>query len=165
MLSTGALVLFCPSLQGQWTFLSTYSSQEIQTHAQTALAFDDVTLSMLVNDVSMRRLSYEMPFLGEDISVSGAVFVPDAPDLDLPVLVYHHGTTFQRQLAPSFKEELTNLGFTMASLGFLVLMPDFVGLGESPLQHPYCHADSEADAGWFMAVSYTHLTLPTIYSV
>ena len=150
ILSTGALVLCCPSLQGQWTFLSTYSNQEIQTHAQTALAFDDVTLSMLVHDVSMRRLSYEMPFLGEDISVSGAVFVPDAPDLDLPVLVYHHGTTFQRQLAPSFKEELTNLGFTMASLGFLVLMPDYVGLGESPLQHPYCHADSEADAGWFM---------------
>ena len=40
---------------------------------------------------------------------------------------------------------LTNL---VMALGFVVLMPDYVGLGESELQHPYCHAQSESDAGW-----------------
>ena len=146
----GMLCLVGSPAFGQWTMLSAYSSQDIQAYAQTNLGFDEVTLSMLTRDVSMRRLSYDMPFLGEEIQVSGAVFIPDAPNEALPVLVHHHGTTFKRQAAPSFKDDLSNLGFAMASLGFLVLMPDYVGLGESSLPHPYCHAESEAEAGWSM---------------
>ncbi len=146
----GLLVFWVPDMVAQWTVLNAFSSQDIQNHAQTALSFDAVTASLLAHDVEMRRLSYDMPFLGEQASVSGAVFVPQSPGAALPVLVYHHGTTFKRLAAPSFKTDLTNLGYAMASMGFLVLMPDYLGLGESPLQHPYCHAESEADAGWSM---------------
>ena len=38
----------------------------------------------------------------------------------------------------------------MATLGQLVLMPDYVGLGTSQLMHPYVNAQSESDAGYFM---------------
>ena len=137
----------CPA---QWTFLNAFSSEDIQWHGQSELSLDALTSSLFTYDVEMRRLSYDMPFLGEDIPVSGAAFLPSAAGMELPVLVYHHGTTFQRQSAPSFKVDLTNLGYAMASMGFVVLMPDYAGLGESTIQHPYCHAQSEADAGWSM---------------
>ena len=146
----GLLACGITGAAAQWTVLNAFSSQEIQSHAQTDLSLDAVTASLLTHNVEMRRLSYTMPFLGEEAAVSGAVFVPQAPGTSFPVLVYHHGTTFQRLAAPSFKTDLTNLGYAMASMGFLVLMPDYLGLGESPLQHPYCHAESEADAGWSM---------------
>ena len=145
----GLLACGITGAAAQWTVLNAFSSQEIQSHA-VDLSLDAVAASLLTHDVEMRRLSYTMPFLGEQAAVSGAVFVPQAPGTSFPVLVYHHGTTFQRLAAPSFKTDLTNLGYAMASMGFLVLMPDYLGLGESPLQHPYCHAQSEADAGWSM---------------
>lgn len=99
------------------------------------------------------RMSYTMPFLGEEVLVSGAVFEPT--DLDpgcaLPVHIYMHGTVFERDDVPSFLNGEGNLGFLMASLGFTVLMPDYVGLGiDDQHLHPYVHAQSEADAGAYM---------------
>ena len=153
------ILLLLPGLaSGQWTQLNAFDNAEIQSHAEDNLAFSDVMLFLLEHDVTMHRVSYEMPFLGNDIPVSGALFVPDAPETAFPVLVYHHGTTFKRQSAPSFKVDLTNLGYVMASLGFVVLMPDYVGLGESELQHPYCHAQSESDAGWQLVQSLVELS-------
>ena len=58
----------------------------------------------------------------------------------------------------TFVQRLDNLGYVMASLGFVVLMPDYVGLGESELQHPYCHAQSESDAGWQLVQSLVELS-------
>ncbi|MEC7477322.1 MAG: hypothetical protein VYD65_04795, partial [Bacteroidota bacterium] len=113
------ILLSLPGLaSGQWTQLNAFDNAEIQSHAEDNLSFSDVMLFLLEHDVTMHRVSYEMPFLGNDIPVSGAVFVPDAPETAFPVLVYHHGTTFKRQSAPSFKVDLTNLGYVMASLGF-----------------------------------------------
>lgn len=153
------ILLLLPGFaSGQWTQLNAFDNAEIQSHAEDNLAFSDVMLFLLEHDVTMHRVSYEMPFLGNDIPVSGALFVPDAPETAFPVLVYHHGTTFKRQSAPSFKVDLTNLGYVMASLGFVVLMPDYVGLGESELQHPYCHAQSESDAGWQLVQSLVELS-------
>ena len=111
--------LSCPA---QWTLLNAYSSEDIQSHAQSQLSLDALTSSLFTYDVEMRRLSYDMPFLGADTPVSGAAFLPNSAGTDLPVLVYHHGTTFQRQSAPSFKVDLTNLGYAMASMGFVVLI-------------------------------------------
>ena len=76
----------CPA---QWTFLNAFSSEDIQWHGQSELSLDALTSSLFTYDVEMRRLSYDMPFLGEDIPVSGAVFLPSAAGMELPVLVYH----------------------------------------------------------------------------
>ena len=153
------MLAFCVHVNclSQWTLLNAYSSEDIQSHAQSQLSLDALTSSLFTYDVEMRRLSYDMPFLGADPPVSGAAFLPNSAGTDFPVLVYHHGTTFQRQSAPSFKVDLTNLGYAMASMGFVVLMPDYAGLGESAIQHPYCHAQSEADAGWSMVEAVVEL--------
>ena len=69
-------------------------------------------------------------------------------------MVFNHGTTFIRTSAPSFKDEISNMGYLLSSLGFIVLMPDYVGLGESQIMHPYCHAQSESDCGWHLVQAF-----------
>jgi pimeloyl-ACP methyl ester carboxylesterase len=102
--------------------------------------------------IDVYKVIYEMPYLGENIEVSGAMFLPsDSPDTcNLPVHTYMHGTVFKRSEAPSFLPFESVLGYLMASPGYIVLMPDYVGLGVSELMHPYVHAQSEADAGVYM---------------
>ena len=46
------------------------------------------------------------------------------------------------------------MGYLFSSLGFVVLMPDYVGLGESQITHPYCHAESESDCGWSLVEAF-----------
>lgn len=133
-------------------FLNQYDSGEISDYAVEGLELDAQLASMLSHDVEMFRIAYEMPFLGEDIEVSGAAFVPSNfnSEEEYPIVVFNHGTTFVRTSAPSFKEEIDNMGYMLSSLGFVVLMPDYVGLGVSQIMHPYCNAQSESDCGWFM---------------
>ena len=106
-----------------------------------------------VTSVAAYRMTYPMPFLGDTILVSGAVFEPVdlAADCPNPVHLYAHGTVFERENTPSFLNYEGELGFLMAGLGFTVVMPDYVGLGTDEAHlHPYVHAESEADAGVFM---------------
>ena len=98
------------------------------------------------------KVNYEMPYLGETIEVSGAMFIPTAypEECGLPVHTYMHGTIFKRSDAPSNMTFEAMLGFLMSSPGYIVIMPDYVGLGDSQLMHPYVHAQSESDAGIYM---------------
>ena len=150
-------LLFCGLLffrvepQAQsYELLSSYSQSEIAT---TASSFGVPSESLEGSyGVDMYRVSYEMPYLSDTIEVSGALFVPvQVPEsCGLPLHVYMHGTIFKRTNAPSFMGLEGDLGALMSTLGQVVLMPDYVGLGISQLMHPYVHARSESDAGYFM---------------
>lgn len=129
-------------------FLASRNLAQIEALAQDfglpSALYDPIT------GVDAYRVTYEMPFLDETISVSGALFEP--VDLDPacpnPVHIYMHGTIFARTDAPSFLSYEGQLGYLMAGLGFTVLMPDYVGLGTDDQHlHPYVHAQSEALAG------------------
>ena len=135
--------------------LESYSQSQL---ALTAAVFGIPSDSFSADyDVNAYRVTYEMPYLEDTIVVSGALFVPQGFEdpCGLPLHLYMHGTIFKRTDAPSYLSIEGSFGGLMATLGQLVLMPDYVGLGTSSLMHPYVHA----------SVSYTHLTLPTIYSV
>ena len=131
-------------------FQSTFSQSQL---ASMASAFGIPSNLFSANhDVEMYRVTYPMPYLGDTVDVSGALFVPmgfEEP-CGLPIHVYMHGTLFKRTDAPSFLGSEGMFGGLMATLGQLVLMPDYVGLGTSQLMHPYVHAQSESDAGYFM---------------
>ena len=103
--------------------------------------------------VDAHRMTYTMPFLGEEITVSGAVFEPQglSADCETPVVVYMHGTVFERDDVPSFLNGEGQIGYLISALGFTVLMPDYVGLGiDDQHLHPYVHAESEAASGIHM---------------
>lgn len=141
------------SLAQEYEFLASKNLAQVQ-----ALA-DDFGLPSVVytpiTGVDAYRMTYPMPFLGDTIWVSGAVFEPVDlvvdPACAHPVHVYMHGTIFRRIDAPSFLSYEGQMGFLMAAMGFTVLMPDYVGLGEDEAHlHAYVHAQSEADAGAWM---------------
>ena len=130
--------------------LTTYTQSQLAT---TASVFGIPSESFSADyDVNAYRVTYDMPFLGDTIEVSGALFVPQGFDdpCGLPIHIYMHGTIFDRTDAPSFLSIEGSFGGLMSTLGQLVLMPDYVGLGTSELMHPYVHADSESDAGFYM---------------
>ena len=130
--------------------LTSYTQSQLAT---TAAVFGIPSESFSADyDVNAYRVTYDMPFLGDTIEVSGALFVPQGFDdpCGLPIHIYMHGTIFDRTDAPSFLSIEGSFGGLMSTLGQLVLMPDYVGLGTSDLMHPYVHADSESDAGFYM---------------
>ena len=133
-----------------YEFLNVYSAEDV---SNLAISFGiSPAVYSAEYGVEAFKVNYEMPYLGETIEVSGAMFIPTAypAECGLPVHTYMHGTIFKRSDAPSNMTFEAMLGFLMSSPGYIVIMPDYVGLGDSQLMHPYVHAQSESDAGIYM---------------
>ena len=98
---------------------------------------------------------------GHALALSGLMWVPFTwgRHLDAPVITFQHGTQVFRANAPSrfdanplavFSNQdqtgaLQNyvecvVGALMASAGYIVLMPDYPGFGDSSDPHPYVHS-------------------------
>jgi hypothetical protein len=62
------------------------------------------------------------------------------------IINYNHGTISKRTQVPSTNpSEERRLGIAIGSFGFLSVVPDYLGLGESDFPyHPYIHAKTEA---------------------
>ncbi|QTD45604.1 alpha/beta hydrolase family protein [Ottowia testudinis] len=90
--------------------------------------------------VSSYRLTYTTT--GQDgaaVTASGLVSVPKkAEGAASPVISYQHATTFHDNQAPANKVEAVEPPLVLASLGYIVVSPDYVGFGASKgVEHPY----------------------------
>ena len=76
---------------------------------------------------------------GNEVRASGLVSVPQKPaGATSPVLGYQHGTLFRDAEAPSNNAVASEVAVVLASLGYIVLAPDYVGFGASRgTPHPY----------------------------
>lgn len=91
-------------------------------------------------DVMAYRLEYMTTDInGQLIRASGLVGVPaKAPGASSPILGYQHGSIFRDIEAPSNNAVPSEIALVMASLGYIVLAPDYVGYGASKgAPHPY----------------------------
>ncbi len=95
--------------------------------------------------------SYRLHYLTSDargaaILASGLVSVPvKAAGAKSPVLSYQHATTMLDAEAPSNNAVASEVAVTLASLGFIVVAPDYVGYGVSKgAPHPYLLAAPSA---------------------
>jgi pimeloyl-ACP methyl ester carboxylesterase len=83
------------------------------------------------------------------IKASGALIVP-VVNKPLPLISHQHGTITDTKNAPSSYgpgSESWSFGTVLASSGFIVAAPDYIGYGVSKdLPHPYEHASSLASA-------------------
>ncbi|SFE49017.1 Secretory lipase [Thermoflexibacter ruber] len=96
------------------------------------------------------RIIYKTKDLdNKEIQASGAVLIPVTSD-KLAIASYQHGTIRSDSEAPSnFAEnsEAGLLGSLIASIGYVVSMPDYLGYGVSKqIPHPYEHRKSLATA-------------------
>lgn len=83
---------------------------------------------------------------GAPTRASALVVIPKDLSKRLPLVSYQHGTSSRREDVPSRMNGEANLGIVMAAAGYLTVLPDYLGLGDSPGFHPYHHAKSEATA-------------------
>lgn len=79
-------------------------------------------------------------------TVSGLLVIPNNPNKVFPRLVYQHGTSGSKLDVPSYtvSNGEGQLGLLFGGLGYVALLPDYLGLGVSDGFHPYVHAASEA---------------------
>ncbi len=81
---------------------------------------------------------------GNETIASGALFIPAGVN-NLPLVSIQHGTETKSDLVASVSPDNSNegiVGLIMASIGYLVVIPDYLGYGVSNVMHPYTHAES-----------------------
>lgn len=120
------------------TVLNRIARDDIAAATQAA---DSRTRSLVpLYDVANHRLEYlTRDAQGQLIVASGLVSVPvKSAGARSPVLSYQHGTTFIDAEAPSNHATADEAGVILASLGYIVIAPDYVGYGASKgAPHPY----------------------------
>ncbi|GAA0890830.1 hypothetical protein GCM10009122_05090 [Fulvivirga kasyanovii] len=99
-------------------------------------------------DVQVYKLIYHtVDGQGAPTIASGALYIPKPYPCDAPLAAYLHGTILDEASVPSNLSGVEGaIGWAMATDGYVVPLPDYIGLGESPGVHPYVHAQSEATA-------------------
>ncbi len=116
-----------------------------RTKAQLTTQF---SLPIIQYGAKFYRITYTTTNVqGLTDTVSGLVAIPDNPANVYPRLVYQHGTAGTKLGVPSFNAAQGgegSIGLLFAGLGYVSLLPDYLGLGVSKGFHPYVHAASEA---------------------
>ncbi|MEL1232879.1 MAG: dockerin type I repeat-containing protein [Candidatus Neomarinimicrobiota bacterium] len=81
-------------------------------------------------------------------TLSGLVAIPNSTTQAFPILSYQHGTGILDTDAPSitglslFNVEILAVGFLATSSGFITIFPDYVGMANPNVYHPYHIKDS-----------------------
>tara|TARA_B100001287_G_scaffold189148_2_gene159738 strand:+ start:7394 stop:8833 length:1440 start_codon:yes stop_codon:yes gene_type:complete len=135
-------ILFLGSVRSQYFISSSF----INTIEPVTLgAISGLSLPYSVNTYKIVYNTTDVD--GTPTIASGALCIPVSPDCQgFPLAVYEHGTSLRKTDVPSEDVSETYIGRIFAAGGYHVVMPDYLGMGEGPGLHPYCHGESEATA-------------------
>lgn len=95
-------------------------------------------------DIDVYKVVYKTTFKGSEIKASGIICLPDASG-NFPMLSFQNGTNTLHSNAPSLNllNPLFSVLQSMSSFGYIILMTDYLGFGESTqILHPYYHRES-----------------------
>ncbi len=109
----------------------------------------DIASEEFLNDVKIYRLVYPTVYKDKTIRASGLVILPQTT-ASVGMVSFQHGTISLHSDAPS---ELSSTDINailysgLASPGFIAVVPDFIGFGESSgILHPYYVEEASASA-------------------
>ena len=123
------------------SFIANYSGQVIQNFITLAAAGQQINVTLKF-DVDVYKIVYRTLDPKGNITIaSGALFIPKGKD-NLSLISLQHGTQTNRNAVASVNPLYSIEGLTAAALGYYTLVPDYLGLGESTLLHPYHYAKS-----------------------
>ena len=127
-------------LQNSW---SIFDVQDLYTSSNLPDYIGEINY-----DVEGYKVLYYTPNEdGDLVLASGAVFLPVNTNCDAPILSWQHGTVVSDMGVPSQNIDDSNvIGIVSASHGYVVVMSDYLGLGEGEGIHNYCHSDTESSA-------------------
>jgi dienelactone hydrolase len=95
-------------------------------------------------DTEVQKVVYKTTLKDQNIQASGLVCFPKTPG-NYPVLSFQNGTNTLHSDAPTVAsdDDLFRIIESIASMGFIVTIPDYIGFGASAnLPHPYLDAKS-----------------------
>ncbi|MCB0756505.1 MAG: T9SS type A sorting domain-containing protein [Flavobacteriales bacterium] len=98
--------------------------------------------------VAVHRVVYETPnYDGSTTTASGLIMIPEIDTIcSMPMMAYLHGTKVKKVQTFYYLRDEWQLGVIAATSGYAMVMPDYIGLGNSPGIHLYQHAQTEASA-------------------
>ena len=99
---------------------------------------------LVKNDIEVHKVTYKTTYKNSNIQASGLVCLPKKEG-NYPVFCFQNGTNTLLSEAPTEnpKDDLLSILQSVASMGFIVVIPDYIGFGaSSQLTHPYLHAES-----------------------
>jgi hypothetical protein len=79
-------------------------------------------------------------------TASGLFVIPDNGLSVYPAVIYHHGTSSARDLAPSNLNLEYDAYTGLGASGYATVAPDYLGMGTSRGFHPYVHRETQASA-------------------
>jgi hypothetical protein len=129
------------------TLLNSMTITEVDSFRQSiSIAADSVV--QINYGIDIYRITYTTTNAqGTDTThASGLLILPNSAICPLPISTFAHGTVANKTLVPSRMSPEAIIGMLMAADGYVSVMPDYLGLGDSPGMHPYVHAKSEATA-------------------
>lgn len=117
---------------------------KIKTSLNTIVPSSGALLSIINSDVEVQKIVYKTTFNNKSIKASGLVCFPKTAG-DYPILSFQNGTNTLYTEAPSENPNGENITLieSLATSGFIVVIPDYIGFGESSnLPHPFLDAKS-----------------------
>lgn len=150
-----ALLAACGDATGpDRTGSTVLESASRNAHAsQAAATIYALTLGLSVQpvtDADMYTVRYRTTGLdGQTVHASGAVWLPTNAGSSWPTLVYMHGTSLPKSNAPSAtaNTEGAMVGTIVSTSGYIVVLPDYIGMGTGDGVPLWQHAATEAAAG------------------
>lgn len=141
-------LLFYTQINAQ---LVSYEKIESFTVAQLQTLANDIGFGSVLTPeyaVDIYRVLYRTEFLDSTTLVSGLLAVPKNVVCKVPLVTYQHGTSSKKLNVPSYGANEKNTVKLFASIGNVVVAPDYIGLGASTINlHPYMHHYSQAHSG------------------
>lgn len=122
--------------------LGNYSVSNIQQILSSGNITIPFTLTYSVHAISINY--YTTDGSGNQTITSGALMIPQGGSR-LPLVSIQHGTQTKSNLVASVSPLNSTegiIGLIMASMGYVVVVPDYPGFGVSNIMHPYTHAES-----------------------
>ena len=111
----------------------------------TSISPDAAPIGLFIkSDVEVHKVTYKTIFQNKNILASGLVCFPKIEG-NFPILSFQNGTNTLHSMAPTeaYADSLYSLLESVASMGFIVVIPDYIGFGASvQIPHPYLDAKS-----------------------
>lgn len=102
----------------------------------------------VANGAELFRITYWTMLKDRSVAASGLLAIPAGVSAPKGMVMYLHGTNATRALAPSQPDRVdgNEEAAVFAANGYYVVLPDYIGLGESKIPHPYLLVRPQVDA-------------------
>ncbi len=138
------LVSMILTFQGElisYELIESFTKDEVQQSVDSDLG---VVAPEIIYDVVMYKLKYNTidPYGNETIA-SGVIAYPINNKQAFPIISWQHGTEVKRDNVTSSRG-FNLLNFVLTGSGYIFVEPDYLGLGDSEILHPYCLKEPSA---------------------